>query len=79
MAAGLAAPDYPEAVRQEIRWQLGCMSKAARAALRQLPPIGENSSGPLGLGLLSAGLLGSIIRDLQASLADAGRALPHEC
>jgi hypothetical protein len=74
-AAGLAAPDRPEAVSEEIRWQLGRMSAAARAALRQLPPVGENSSGPLGPGLLASGLLGTIIRDLQASLADPDHAL----
>src|SRR5215468_1985706 len=44
-AAGLAAPDRPNAVSEEIRWQLGRMSAAARAALRKLPPVGENSSG----------------------------------
>jgi hypothetical protein len=70
-AAGLAAPDQPEAVRQEIRWQVGRMSTAVRSALRQLPPLGENRSGPLGPGLLASGLLGTVIRELQASLADA--------
>ena len=75
-AAGLAAPDRPEAVSEEIRWQLGHMSAAARVALRQLPPVGENRSGPLGPGLLASGLLGTIIRDLQASLADPDHALP---
>ena len=75
-AAGLAAPDRPEAVSGEICWQLGRMSAAARAALRQLPPVGENPSGPLGPGLLASGLLGTIIRDLQASLADPDHALP---
>jgi hypothetical protein len=74
-AAGLAAPDRPEAVSEEIRWQVGCMSAAVRAALRQLPPVGENASGPLGPGLLASGLLGTIIRDLQASLADPDHAL----
>jgi Imm-5 like putative immunity protein len=69
--AALAAPDRPEAVSEEISWQLAHMSAAARAALRQLPPVGENSSGPLGPGLLARGLLGTIIRDLQAGLADA--------
>jgi hypothetical protein len=68
-AAGLAAHDRPEAVSEEVCWQLGHMSAAARAALRQLPRIGENSSGPLGPGLLASGLLGTIIRDLQTSLA----------
>ena len=69
-AAGLAAPERPGAVQEEIRWQLDCMSAAARTALRQLPPVGQNSAGPLGPGLLASGLLGTIIRDLQASLAD---------
>jgi hypothetical protein len=39
-------------------------------ALRLLPPVGENASGPLGPGLLSSGLLGKIIGDLQARVAD---------
>jgi hypothetical protein len=46
------------------------MSPAIRAALRQLPLVGENASGPLGPGLLARGLLGAIIRELQAGLAD---------
>jgi hypothetical protein len=75
-AAGLAAPDRPDAVSEEICWQLRHMSAAARAALRQLPPVGENASGPLGPGLLASGLLGTIIRELQASLADHEHALP---
>jgi hypothetical protein len=68
-AAGLATPDQQDAVSEEIRWQLGQMSAPARAALRRLPPVGENSSGPLGPGLLASGLLATIIRDLQAGLA----------
>jgi Imm-5 like putative immunity protein len=71
-AAGLGADGRPEAVSEEIRWQLNHVSEAAAAALRQLPPVGENSSGPLGPGLLASGLLGTIIRDLQAGLAEAG-------
>jgi hypothetical protein len=67
-AAGLAAPARPDAVSEEIRWQLAQLSPAARTALRQLPPVGEDPSGPLGPGLLASGLLGSIIRDLQAGL-----------
>jgi len=69
-AAGLAAPDRPEAIRDEISWQLRYISAAARTALRQLPPVGDNSSGPLGPGLLASDLLGTIFRDLQASLTD---------
>jgi len=69
-AVGLAASDRPDAVGEEIRWQLGHMSAAATCALRQLPPVGENTSGPLGPGLLASGALGTIIGDLQAGLAD---------
>ena len=72
-AVGLAAPDRPEAASEEIHWQLSSMSAEARTALRQLPPVGENRSGPLGPGLLASGLLGTIIRDLQAGLASAER------
>ena len=78
-AAGLAAPDRPEVVSEEIRWQLGHMSAATRAALRQLPPVGQNSSGPLGPGLLASGLLGTIVRDLQAGLADSDHAFSSCC
>ncbi len=69
LAAGLAAPDRPEAVEDEICWQLAHMSAEVRAALRALPPIGENRSGPLGPGLLASGPLGKIIRELQTGLA----------
>jgi hypothetical protein len=72
-AAGLADPDRPEAVKDEIRWQLEHTSAGLRAALRTLPPLGQNSSGPLGPGLLASGRLGTIIRDLQASLAQLDR------
>jgi hypothetical protein len=71
-AAGLAAPHGPDAVIDEIHWQLDHLSPAVAAALRQLPPVGERSDGPLGPGLLSRGVLGTIVRDLQASLADGG-------
>lgn len=70
-ATGLAAPDRPEAVTDEIRWQLHHMTAEVRAALRALPPVGENSSGPLGPGLLASGQLGMIIRDLQAGLTQS--------
>jgi immunity protein 5 of polymorphic toxin system len=71
-AAGLAAPDPSVAVAQELRWQLSHMSAPVKERLRRLPPVGEDSSGPLGPGLLASGLQGTIIRDLQAGLA-AGR------
>src|SRR5579884_1337596 len=72
-AAGLAAPEESRAVAEEIRWQLDSMSAAVRAALLQLPPVGENPSGPLGPGLLASGLLGTIIREFQVLLAKASR------
>ena len=68
-AAGLAQPDQPDAVRREVEWQLAEMSPEVRAALRKLPPVGENGSGPLGPGLLASGVLGEIINALQAGLA----------
>ena len=69
-AARLAAPDQPEAVRDEVSWQLEHMTERTRSALRLLPPVGEDSAGPLGSGLLASGILGSIIRDIQAALSD---------
>lgn len=72
-AAGLAAAGRPEAVSEEVGWQLRHMSAAVRAALRQLPPVGKDRSGPLGPGLLASGQLGRIIRNLQAGLAVADR------
>jgi hypothetical protein len=69
-AAGLATSNRTNAVSDEIRWQLSHISAAVSAALRQLPPVGENQSGPLGRGLLSSGLLGTITRELQAGLTE---------
>jgi hypothetical protein len=69
-AVGLADPARSEAVRDEIRWQLDHMSPV-RAALRTLPLLGEDSSGPLGPGLLTSGQLGTVIRELQAALRQA--------
>jgi hypothetical protein len=69
-AAGLAAPDEQEAVADEIRWQLAHLSAEVAAALRRLPPAGEDPSGPLGPGLLTSGRLGTIVRRLQRGLAD---------
>jgi Imm-5 like putative immunity protein len=68
-AAGLASPDRPETVGEEIRWQLTHMTAEVRAALRTLPPVGQNPSGPLGFGLLASGQLGAIVRELQAAIS----------
>jgi hypothetical protein len=72
-AAGLAAPDRPRTVDDEIHWQLEHMSAEARSALQHLPPLGENSAGPLGPGLLTSGILASIIRAIQTDLARQDR------
>jgi hypothetical protein len=68
-AAGLAAPDQAAAASDEVSRQLENMNAHVRAALLQLPPLGEDSAGPLGSGLLASGILGSIIRNLQAGMA----------
>ena len=65
-AAGLAAADQTTAVTN--LWQLEHMNAQVKAVLRQLPPVGEDSAGPLGSGLLAPGILGSIIRMIQAAM-----------
>ena len=70
LAVGLANPDRPEAVEAEIGWQVDRRSARVRAALRRLPPVGENSAGPLGPGLLASGHVGEIVHQLQRRLAE---------
>jgi hypothetical protein len=72
-AVALANPDRPEGGDEEIRWQLEHMSAEVRAALRLLPPVGEDRSGPLGPGLLASGQLGAIVGHLQAGLTSPAR------
>ncbi|CAD6010356.1 putative immunity protein [Agreia sp. COWG] len=67
-AAGLAEPDAGGGAAAEIAWQLEHLSEPVRAALRQLPLLGTDSSGPLGAGLLASGVLGENIRLIQAAL-----------
>ncbi|WP_309127918.1 putative immunity protein [Microbacterium sp.] len=71
-AVSLAHPDRPDAVEAEIRWQLDQLSEPERSALRLLPPLGADSSGPLGEGLLSRGVLASTIRAIQAEIIARG-------
>jgi hypothetical protein len=73
-AGGAAGAGDPDAGRDEIAWQIGHMSGAVRIALRRLPLLGEDSSGPLGAGLLASGALGANIRAIQAALAPGGTA-----
>lgn len=67
-AAALASPERPEALDDEIGWQLAHLSAEARSALASLPALGQDSAGPLGTGLLASGILGSIIRRIQTEL-----------
>lgn len=54
----------------EIAWQIQHASAEVVAALRQLPSLGSDSSGPLGGGMLASGELGAAIRELQTAFAD---------
>ncbi len=67
-AVSLANPDQPRAVQDEIDWQLRRLTDEQRAVLRQLPPLGDGSGGPLGPGLLTRGVLGMVIREIQTAI-----------
>lgn len=73
-AVSLAHPDRSEAVDAEVHWQLEHLTDDERAVLRRLPALGGNSSGPLGPGLLSRGILGEAIRRIQAEVGSGGQA-----
>ncbi len=68
-AVSLAHPDAPQAVEEEIRWQIAQLSEPQRAALGLLPLLGTDTSGPLGPGLLTQGIVGEAIRELQAQIS----------
>lgn len=67
-AASLNAADSESGRRDEVRLQLGHMTSDVRSALARLPLLGEDSSGPLGKGLLASGVLAETIREIQAEL-----------
>ena len=67
-AAGLSRPDQVDAARDELRWQLNRLTPEAKAALRRLPLLGDDTTGPLGPDLLSRGVLAANIREIQAGL-----------
>ncbi|MFB2597054.1 putative immunity protein [Herbiconiux sp. P17] len=68
-AAKAAASAVPQDGGQaEIAWQLEHLTSPVRAALKRLPLLGTDPSGPLGAGLLASGALGANIRALQAAL-----------
>lgn len=63
-AVSLEGRGRPDAVDEEIRWQLGELTDRERTALRLLPLLGSDSGGPLSGGLLARGILGSTIRQI---------------
>jgi hypothetical protein len=69
-AITLSAVNSADAPALEVRWQIEHLTPEVRSALRALPKLGENSSGPLAKGLLSAGVLAETIRKLQDEVAD---------
>lgn len=71
--AALDGADPEPARRSEVRWQLEHMTPDVRSALAKLPLLGEESSGPLGKGLLATGVLAVTIREIQAELLSDAR------
>ncbi|THG31362.1 hypothetical protein E6C70_13820 [Glaciibacter flavus] len=67
-AKAVASATHGRSSAEEIDWQLAQMSEPVRQALARLPQLGEDSSGPLGAGLLASGQLGANIRAIQAAI-----------
>ena len=68
-ASTLAAGCLDDTVtRAEASRQVATMSDAVREAVRSLPALGEDRSGPLGPGRLSGGHVGTTIRAIQGQL-----------
>jgi len=60
--------DAAVVIEAEATRQVGAMSPAVAEALRQLPTLGTNRSGPLSARRLSNGHVGATIRAIQALL-----------
>ena len=68
-ASTLAAGCDDDAVTQsEARRHVAAMTDAVARALRSLPALGENRSGPLGPGRLGGGHVGDAVRAIQELL-----------
>lgn len=63
-----AGRDDDVATRTEARRHVVGMTDAVARALRRLPALGEDRSGPLGPGRLSSGRVGDAIRAIQELL-----------
>ena len=72
VAAAAADPGGSDDAAGELEWQLARMSEPVAEALRSLPPLGDDSAGPLGPGLLARGELGAHITAIQTRLRAAG-------
>ncbi|MFK4729541.1 hypothetical protein ROT00_07635 [Agromyces mediolanus] len=70
-AAALAAHDPEHARAEEVAWQLARLDAPVQDALLRLPPLGTDSAGPLGTGLLATGMLAMTIREIQTALLTA--------
>ncbi|GAB10579.1 hypothetical protein GOARA_061_00180 [Gordonia araii NBRC 100433] len=68
-AVSLANPAPSDAVAEEVRWQIEQLTDDDKAILRQLPTLGSDSSGPLGTGLLTQGVVGEVIEQIQNEVA----------
>lgn len=76
-AVRLAHPDRAgDVAAEELAWQVERASMDVVAALRTLPALGTDSSGPLGAGMLATGDLGDAIRALQVAFAAPTQAAP---
>jgi hypothetical protein len=71
-ARQLAESGNDSAAADEIAWQLTHMSEPVTRGLQSLPLLGEDSSGPLGPGLLASGAVGAHIRAIQSALRATG-------
>ncbi|MGJ0120479.1 putative immunity protein [Williamsia sp. MIQD14] len=70
-AVSLANPGVTESVADEIAWQVAQCTLSEQAILRQLPPVSTESGGPLGPGLMTRGILGDTIREIQGRIGSA--------
>lgn len=67
-AVSLSVHGSADSVEAEIGWQVAQLTGDQAAALRRLPALGSDACGPLGSGLMTRGILGATILELQARI-----------
>lgn len=72
-AVVLAHPGEPDKQDSESAWQLAHLTEEQRDMLRKLPQLGTDRSGPLGPGLLTQGVVGETIREIQRRIGHLSR------